>query len=512
MYNPNFRQWITALALGAAWGCGRAETFLPACDGSAPGVFVLAGGGAEGDDGDTSAWSFQLYRHLIENGDIDRDGVIRVLLVTDEFPDDPERAQALPRYFASIGAALSIPVEAENLPLGSRERANSPEVAAALSRADAVFLKGGDQGIYYDLWNNTLFEETLRASVERCHTAVGGTSAGAMSLSGFSFSGSQDLTSEEALADAQSPLFDDLSEPGTSGIHTDFLNFLPGTLVDTHFTARGRFGRLLTLLAKASDDSGESDILAIGLEERTGLVVRGDIAEVVGTGEVSFLHETPDTERVRPSGRPPRYTNLRLDRLVHGWRYDLRALRPLVEQAPPGTEELGFTGPAAPQASALTILGAQDAEREKFGAVASVFPDEYSLAPTTAAVFLPGTIGFTDAGSFDSRMDKQETLFRALFDQPALVGFLLFQGGALRREEVTPSRVSFVASASEVGALVFDASRATHKGLSPFISNWSAEEGSLQAAAMIGLRAHALSSVGQVRFDLNTRTVEAAAR
>ena len=36
---------------------------------------VLAGGGGEGDVGDTAAWSYGLYGALVENGDTDGDGV-----------------------------------------------------------------------------------------------------------------------------------------------------------------------------------------------------------------------------------------------------------------------------------------------------------------------------------------------------------------------------------------------------------------------------------------------------
>jgi len=39
----------------------------------ASGMVVLAGGGEEGKIGDTKSWSYQLYKRLIEQGDVTGD-------------------------------------------------------------------------------------------------------------------------------------------------------------------------------------------------------------------------------------------------------------------------------------------------------------------------------------------------------------------------------------------------------------------------------------------------------
>jgi cyanophycinase len=62
------------------------------------------------------------------------------------------------------------------------------------------------------------------------------------------------------------------------------LGFLKRGLVDQHFLARGRWGRLLVSVLASPDDS-----LGFGIDENTALVVEGDSAWVVGESGVLFL-------------------------------------------------------------------------------------------------------------------------------------------------------------------------------------------------------------------------------
>lgn len=455
-------------------------------------LFVLAGGGAEGDIGDTSAWSFALYGRLLENGDTNGDGVVRVSILATEGSSDPT---FLPSYFVWLGETRSLLVEAENLLVPTRKEAQQKELAEKIARSDVVFLKGGDQGVYYDEWNDTPLEAALR-TVASCNGAIGGTSAGAMSLSQYSFSGGRDLISEDVLADAHTPFLDDDNEPGTSGIHDDFLGFVSGTLVDTHYTARGRMGRLLGIMAKASEDFGRPDLLSIGLEERTGLVVQNNTAEVIGVGEVSFLQESADTQSERAPGAPLHYTSLRLDRLTHGWRYDLKGKKPITKDLPKGAEAIVPPGHTAPtQNSALLVRGDVEADRSKFSLVADFFPQNYRLVESTQTSVLEGSVGFTDCGETDHRMDKQETLFRALYDRPGTWGFFVFLGGALQRDAAVLGLVSFISSPRPpaMSGIVIDSSEVSHRGLSPFTSNWATDGGSLRAAALLDLRVHVVA-------------------
>ena len=465
---------------------------------------MLAGGGTEGDIGETGAWSFRLYGALLDDGDRDADGTIRVAVVA-----RTAQTEFIPTYVEWIGTTRGLAVDAFNVTVGSRAAADDPAVVGAVATADAVFLKGGDQGQYYDLWNETLLETHIRAVAAR-GGALGGTSAGAMSLAGHCLCGGQDLIGSDVMADARSPVLDDASAPGTSGLHADFLDGVgvPGVYVETHATERGRLGRVAGVLAKATDDAGlgagDDAILAVSLDERTGVVVRRDTATVVGEGAVEFLRASPATVRVRDAGRPLVYTSLHLDRLTDGWRYVLSARAPVTDAPPPGVEPVPPLPTGVPNAGALTIFGGLPSNEQKFGWIAAYDPAPYSLTPTTLSTFVRDAVGFANVDRNDDRRgDRVETLFRALYERPDLSGFLLYgayaaggtTGGQVVRTAEAPDVLSF---AGDMAGIVVDARPATHRGLAPTVSAYG-----VPATALVGARVHVLaeSALRGIAYD-----------
>src|SRR5215212_3761181 len=53
------------------------------------------------------------------------------------------------------------------------------------------------------------------------------------------------------------------------------MDFIRGVLIDTHFSQRGRMGRLMTAVAHYPQDMG------LGIDENTALLVDGDECEIV---------------------------------------------------------------------------------------------------------------------------------------------------------------------------------------------------------------------------------------
>jgi cyanophycinase-like exopeptidase len=487
---------------------------------AAQGVVVVAGGGREGDKGDTSTWSYKLYRKLIENGDKNADGVVKVAVLTTLLEvNDPSwyryaeapttanppglgltHAQAiataqqndvfLPDYFQWIGSATGANVMAFNVEVGSVADANNSARVAPVASADVIFIKGGDQGAYFDWWNGTLLETHIRSVVQTRSGAIGGTSAGAMSQAQYCFCGSGDLISADVLADAKSVYLDDVSQPGTSGIHTDFLSFVPNAVIETHYTQRGRMGRLIGVLARAVADSNNRTLLGIGLEQKTGLVIRAGIAEVIGQGEVAFFKETAASVLRRDAGRPLFFTNLILDRLTEGWRYDLNARAPITTTVPTGVSTVSYAGDSASNSGALSISGASEADKNRFDRVVSYFPNNYTLVAGTGTPYIKNAVGFSDAGNATNRPDKQESIFRALYDLPHFVGVLSFSGGSITRNAAMPDVLQF---SGTLAAIVLDGKSVTHKGLSPSISSYASTGGSLRAAALSNITVHVLA-------------------
>eukprot|EP00829_Urostomides_striatus_P012456 TRINITY_DN3279_c0_g1_i1.p2 TRINITY_DN3279_c0_g1~~TRINITY_DN3279_c0_g1_i1.p2 ORF type:complete len:178 (+),score=70.04 TRINITY_DN3279_c0_g1_i1:67-600(+) len=150
---------------------------------------------------------------------------------------------------------------------------NNVSLVGVVASADIIFISGGDQGQYYHEWKNTILDVNIKKALEK-GASIGGTSAGAMILAGYSLSGGQDLATPDVLEDAMSPLLNDKFD-GNSSIHTDFLPFVKNAIVDTHVTERARLGRLTGVLAKAIDDFKDHSIVGIGLEQQTGMWIHG---------------------------------------------------------------------------------------------------------------------------------------------------------------------------------------------------------------------------------------------
>ncbi len=465
--------------------------------GMSAGVAVVAGGGYEGDRGDTTAWSYELYRALLSAGDVDGDGRVTVAVLS-----SAEETNWLPSYFEWLGAD-----EAFNLRVSTRAEADDPRVVGVLETADAVFIKGGDQGVYYDEWNDTLLETQLRVLVDVRGGGIGGTSAGAMSLAEYCFAPGKDLVSLDVLTDARTNYLND--SDGGSGVHTDFLGFLRNVLLDTHYTTRARLGRMLGILAKAVEENADAGILAVGIEERTGLVIQGTRARVIGVGSVDFIVQTPDTVVRRDARRPLFYTNLRLDRLTEGWVYDLAARQVDLTSVPTTAVPVGYEGDPAPRKGPLTIHGNDPADEDGFVHTVDVAPRPYATHDGgSRGDCLVESLGILDAQDEDRRGSVQESIFRALYDFPASSAFLVADSGQLRRGVCGADLVRFQANTQvaypEAATIVIDGKSMTYKDLSPRYSNLDTGSHTLRAAALVNLRVHVLaeSATRRVAYDV----------
>ena len=161
-------------------------------------------------------------------------------------------------------------------------------VLCRVARADAIWLAGGDQSDYLLCWPAALHQSLARAVARG--VALGGTSAGAMSLSSLAFDAREgSLGSEEALLDPSQNALSLMPSPFAAPA-------LAATLVDTHFTERDRLGRLIAFAARA----GSSSVLGIGIDEETSLTLDDGVMLVEGAGDawavrVSTTTVTPGT-------------------------------------------------------------------------------------------------------------------------------------------------------------------------------------------------------------------------
>ena len=168
-------------------------------------------------------------------------------------------------FFNEVGGIASV----ETFVFKDRESAYDPAVLAALKRADGIFLAGGDQSRYVRYWRGTPVAAALDAHV-RAGKPLGGTSAG-LAVQGEYFYGAMDGGSQTSPAALADPLGDG------NTIETGFLHLdaLQGVITDTHFSERGRLGRLVAFVAKG-EALADRPLIGLGVDEDAAVAVEGD--------------------------------------------------------------------------------------------------------------------------------------------------------------------------------------------------------------------------------------------
>lgn len=225
-----------------------------------------------------------------------------------------------PNYFMQELGSDPRPNAAVTVRLDVAAGGANPGVLCRVQHAEAIWIAGGNQWDYLGLWPTTLHEQ-LSASANR-QIAIGGTSAGAMSLGEGAFDAREgSVTSTEALAD---PLRTDVSVSLSPFGQPE----LEGVLVDTHFSERDREGRLLAFLARFSLLVESAPIRGIGLDEGTAITVHDGTFTVSGptSTAAAWIYQYAGTPSLA-SGTPLSLDAVQRVRLAPGdtgaWPVDL---------------------------------------------------------------------------------------------------------------------------------------------------------------------------------------------
>ncbi len=281
------------------------------------GRLVIVGGALDGDND-------EVYRAIVEGRK--GDGPLCVLPTASGVPES-SMASAVATLGRYVGDTASVGIF---LTEGNAEAASDPETVERIEGCSGYFFTGGDQSRVVDTFlpaGDTT--PAFRALVRRWEegAVVSGSSAGAAMMSGVMIaSGSSDGAVHHGVVARE--------EDGGVWIRRG-LGFFERAILDQHFLARGRIGRLL--VATLSTDSLP---VGIGIDENTALVVDGDVARVVGASGVVVV----DARSARAEG--DRWgSGVRLTLAGSGDRVDLRTFE--VTQAP-GRAPLGIDE-AAPE-------------------------------------------------------------------------------------------------------------------------------------------------------------------
>jgi cyanophycinase len=167
---------------------------------------------------------------------------------------------------------------------GTRREANDPAMVEALDAATGVFLTGGSQ---VKLSQNVV-GTPVGAAIVRAYergAVIAGTSAGASIMSRHMISlGEEGLTPRQRASQLSAGL-----------------GLIEDVIVDQHFDQRGRYGRLMSMVATSPN------LLGMGIDENTAAEIRdGRVLSVIGAGAIFIVNarnaitDAPDARRGAP--------------------------------------------------------------------------------------------------------------------------------------------------------------------------------------------------------------------
>ncbi|MGK2960978.1 MAG: cyanophycinase [Gemmatimonadaceae bacterium] len=187
----------------------------------------------------------------------------------------------------------------------TREDACRRDIAKTVANARGIFLGGGDQVKLITTLSGTpvgdaIWDNYVSGGV------VCGTSAGAAALTELTLAGNE--------VDEEGNLVEQYIGPGLG-----LLSYK--TLIDTHFSQRRRLYRLFVAIA------GYPDIMGLGIDEDTAMIVRGEVGKVVGSGGVTFVDGRTvkfDNAEEVTKGRQLTLSSLRVGIVGTGYTFNLR--------------------------------------------------------------------------------------------------------------------------------------------------------------------------------------------
>jgi cyanophycinase len=172
--------------------------------------------------------------------------------------DDEKQAAGFTKQWEDLKAA-SVTI----LHTRDKKKADDADFVKPLAEATGVWFSGGDQNRLTATYRGTRVETELKKLHAR-GGVIGGTSAGAAVMTDLMIAGG-DKVAETAAG----------------------FGFLTGYVVDQHFLARKRQGRLEGVIAANPGRVG------LGLDEGTAIVIRGRVARVIGDSTLTVCAPKP---------------------------------------------------------------------------------------------------------------------------------------------------------------------------------------------------------------------------
>ena len=188
-----------------------------------------------------------------------------ILVVSNALGEEPPEEQKVCGWLTEAGAS-----NVHQFHACDTEDICSPDLQSRLKNAGGVWFTGGRQWRLVDAYLDTPIQSLFHAVLSR-GGVIGGTSAGATIQGEYLVRGNP-LGNTDMMAE---------------GYERGF-GFLPGVAIDQHFSQRDRFEDMTGLKRRYPQ------LIGLGIDEATALIVRGTTMEVVGKSQVAVFDRQPD--------------------------------------------------------------------------------------------------------------------------------------------------------------------------------------------------------------------------
>ena len=188
------------------------------------------------------------------------------------------RASGSNGYNDYMYSSLGINVNSvETIVFNNSSAAYDPYVQDRISKAEAIWMAGGDQWDYVSYWRNTPIDSLINDGIENRGIAIGGTSAGMAVQGRYYFSAENGtVTSTAAL---QNPFDPNITVDSASFIRN---NYLEDVVTDSHYDDPDRKGRHVVFMSHILQNYGVN-AKGIACNEYTAVCIdENGIARVYG--------------------------------------------------------------------------------------------------------------------------------------------------------------------------------------------------------------------------------------
>jgi cyanophycinase len=197
----------------------------------------------------------QITRHMHGKPDA------RMAVMTIATSDSEGAADKYNALFRSIGIK-----HVDIVNVSQREDAFAGSSLKKISAAEGIFFTGGDQLNITSLMGGSPLHNSLYNRLQEGVMIVGTSAGAAMMSSSMIISGKSD------------------SPPRVGGVEiAPGMDLVKDSIIDSHFSQRGRHGRLLTAIAHYPQ------ALGIGIDERTAIMMQNGEFKVIGEGTVTVM-------------------------------------------------------------------------------------------------------------------------------------------------------------------------------------------------------------------------------